>query len=68
MNSVFVLSNTKKPLIEAKDGGDGIFKNGETGCPGQNREREMRCGSESLRNPSSSPGRSSSMTSNKEHL
>lgn len=41
---------------------DGIFKNGETGCSGQNREREMRCDSESLRNPSSPPGRSSSMT------
>lgn len=48
--------------INEKDGGDGIFKNGETGCSGQNREREMRCGSESLRNPSSSPGHSSSMT------
>ena len=52
--------------INEKDGGDGIFKNGETGCSGQNREREMRCGSESLRNPSSSPGHSSSMTNSAE--
>lgn len=48
--------------LDEKDGGDGIFKNGKAGCSGQNRERERRCGSESLRNPSSSPGHSSSMT------
>lgn len=48
--------------LDEKDGGDGFFKNGGTGCSGQNREREMRCSSESLRNPSSPPGHSSSMT------
>jgi hypothetical protein len=54
-----------------KDGGDGVFKNGGSGCSGPNRERAMRCGSKSLRNPFfDPPRRSSSMThfTVREHL